>query len=385
MKNRLKLDTDNLKSLIAQRRLRKTELALDIGVTRETFSRWLAGRVEYIDENKLMKLSERLDCEPSLLSPEIAPGRRLNSALPPAESVGGDDFIRMGLYSGLWRELALLHDNARNQDVVQDGKVNQNLCRALHAFFSVDGAEFELWSSEPDPLQKNHEYFDVMARQDLTLAVARMLQGDLAEAHRLCKLVSIQANREWLASAAYLLAGMCQVLLGKRKEALETWTRGLMSFPESQEDLTLFMQANLRLAVSMLSVQGNGELAWAHFLEARKVFNSLGYRYGHARCLASEALLLARLGKHEEAQNRVQELMSLVHRLPRLHRIEVLLCMAGVSSLAQDTNAARDQLEMAQTLAASSDVLSFVVKKQLEGIVHTRQESKDDVLSRKAQ
>jgi DNA-binding Xre family transcriptional regulator len=385
MKNRLKLDTDNLKNLIAQKRLRKTELALDIGVTRETFSRWLAGRVEYIDENKLMKLSERLDCEPSVLSPEIAPGRRLNSMPPPSESVAGDDFIRMGLYSGLWRELALLHENARNHDIVQDGKVNQNLCRALHAFFNMDGTEFELWSSQPDPLQKNHEYFDVIARQDLTLAVARMLQGDLAEAHRLCKLVCIQANREWLASAAYLLAGICQVLLGKRKEALETWTRGLMSFPESQEDLTLFMQANIRLAVSMLSVQGNGAVAWTHCMEARKVFNSLGYRYGHARCLASEALLLARQGKQDEAQICVQELMSLVHRLPRLHRIEVLLCMAGVSSLGHDTSTARDQLETAQTLAASSDVLSLVVRKQLEDIGQIRQEAKDDALSRKAQ
>lgn len=385
MKNRLKLDTENLKSLIAQRRLRKTELALDIGVTRETFSRWLAGRVEYIDENKLMKLSERLDCEPSLLSPEILPGRRLSSLLPPADSVAGDDFIRMGLYSGLWRELVLLHENARNEDIVQDGRVNQNLCRALHAFFNLDGAECDLWSSQPDPLQKNHEYFDVIARQDLTLAVARMLQGDLAEAHRLCRLVSIQASREWLASAAYLFAGMCQVLLGKRKEALETWTRGLMTFPESQDDLTLFMQANLRLAVSMLSAQANGALAWTHCVEARKVFNSLCYRYGHARCLACEALLLARMGKQDEAQSRMQELMSLVHRLPRLHRIEVLLCMAGVSSLGQDTSTARDQLETAQTLAASSEALSFIVQKQLEGIVQNRQESNDDAQSRKAQ
>jgi hypothetical protein len=120
-------------------------------------------------------------------------------------------------------------------------------------------------------------------------------------------------------------------------------------------------------------------------MEARKVFNSLGYRYGHARCLASEALLLARQGKQDEAQICVQELMSLVHRLPRLHRIEVLLCMAGVSSLGHDTSTARDQLETAQTLAASSDVLSLVVRKQLEDIGQIRQEAKDDALSRKAQ
>ena len=51
MKNRVKLNVPNLKSALISKGMKKQDIAAKVGISRETLSRWLSGKVEFIDEN----------------------------------------------------------------------------------------------------------------------------------------------------------------------------------------------------------------------------------------------------------------------------------------------------------------------------------------------
>jgi len=168
MTNRVKLNVSNLKAAVAKARLKKMDLADDIGVSRETFSRWLSGKVEYIEESKVRKLSSILGCELSWLSPEI-PGEAQppSQTLNPSERIRGDDFLRLGLYSGLWREVTLLYRTSVHPDVLEHGHVNRPLCEALQSLMEMNGSEVEHWGKPLESHRKNYELFEVISKANL--------------------------------------------------------------------------------------------------------------------------------------------------------------------------------------------------------------------------
>lgn len=361
----MRLNVENLKSSIAQKRIKKTDLALDIGVTRETLSRWLAGRIEYIDEGKLIRLSEVLGCELSWLSPEIPPARSVPSpALHPNHIIRGDDYIRMGLYSGLWDEIARLYAHARHPEIVQDGDANGKLFQALGCLMNLDFTEMGRVNLEGDPIQRNHELFDVIARHALVDGIVQMAAGDVNEAHRKFKKVMIQGQTEWLVALAYLLSGLCQCMRASPEEVCETLDKGLAMFANSHDDLTTFALANIHLLLCVLRVQEDRELATEHLDKARKMFDTAGYRYGHLRCVAYESLLLAHDDKPEASLVRMEELITQVRRMPRLYQTEALLICAQATVRIGDHEASLQHFEMADELARHVALFSYWVKVQ---------------------
>jgi transcriptional regulator with XRE-family HTH domain len=362
MTNRVKLNVSNLKAAVAKARLKKTDLAVDIGVSRETFSRWLAGKVDYIEESKARKLSSILGCELSWLSPEIpaevtAPTQTIN----PAERIRGDDFLRLGLYSGLWREVALLHRTSVHPDVLEHGPVNRSLGEALQALMEMKGSGVEAWWKPLDAEHKSYELFEVIAKANLCEALALLLTNRTDEGHRLLKRVIVQGQSEWAVSLAYLLSGFCYLLKARRKEAFETWNRGLQSFPHSSDDLTIFIQANLCFAICRERLHTDPEQSAVQLQKARKLMESIGYRWGYARALAYEALLLSLQHRSEESIQKCQELSGLVHRMPRLYQFECYLLLAQTHAHASNQELASEYHEMAAELAEGAPLfVSFV-------------------------
>ncbi|HYX36253.1 MAG TPA: helix-turn-helix transcriptional regulator [Oligoflexus sp.] len=380
MKNRIKLNITNLKKSVAQKRIKKADLAVDIGVTRETFSRWLSGKVEYIDEAKLQRLSEILECELSWLSPEIAPTLKKTSASWSAsDRIRGDDLIRMGLYSDLWRDVSNLYATTQHPDIVEDGLVNHKLCMAFHSLMDLDFSEHARWSTQPDDQHKNHELFDVMARYNLISGLALLISGQLEDGHRLFKRVIIQAHSEWLISFAYLLSGFCFSLGSSRQEAMNTWNRGLLNFPKSQDDLTIFMQANLRLSLCALNLDKDPAQAQVELQLAGKLFDAIGYRYGRARCLPYEAFLLCLHDDKDAGLEKIQEVSGFLYRLPRLYQLEAILLMGRSHIALGQEEEALHYIEIAYDLAHGVDVLLDLVKHHVSRLAQSDEKIKAQV------
>ncbi|HET9238974.1 MAG TPA: helix-turn-helix transcriptional regulator [Oligoflexus sp.] len=368
MTNRVKLNVSNLKSAVAKARLKKMDLAVDIGVSRETFSRWLAGKVDYIEESKVRRLSTLLGCELSWLSPEIPaevmpPSQPLN----PAERIRGDDFLRLGLYSGLWREVALLYKTSVHPDVLEHGHVNRSLCEAMQALMEMNGSGVEGWSRPLDPAHKNYELFEVIAKANLCEALGLLWKNRLDDGHRLLKRVVVQGQSEWVVSLAYLLSGLCYMLQSRRKEAHETWNRGLQSFPHSSDDLTLFIQANLGLAICLEGLDVDPQQSAGQLARARTLMESIGYRLGYARCLAYEALLLSLQEKKADSIAKCQELSGFIHKMPRLYQFESYLLLARTHALHTNQEAALQYLEMASELAHGSPFFENILRTMQQG------------------
>jgi transcriptional regulator with XRE-family HTH domain/tetratricopeptide (TPR) repeat protein len=361
----MRLNVGNLKSSIAQKRIKKTDLALDIGVTRETLSRWLAGRIEYIDEGKLIKLSEILGCELSWLSPEIPPVRFTPPpVLHPSQVIRGDDFIRMGLYSGLWNEIANLHAHARHPEIVQDPDANGKLFQVLGCLMNLDFTDMDKLRLDADPLQRNHELFDVIARHSLVDGIVQMIAGDGNEANRKFKRVMIQGQTEWLVAFAYLMSGLCQCMRSSPQEACETLDKGLTMFGNSHDDLTIFALANIHLLLCVLQIREHREQAKDHLDKARSLFDTAAYRYGHLRCVAYEALLLAYENKPDASRARTEDVITHVRRMPRLYQTEALLICAKASFEIGDRDLSLQYFEMADERAKNADLFSYLTKVQ---------------------
>lgn len=380
MKNRMRLNVDNLKSSIAQKRIKKTDLALDIGVTRETLSRWLAGRIEYIDEGKLIRLSEVLGCELSWLSPEI-PAARSNPppALHPSHVIRGDDYIRMGLYSGLWNEIANLYTHARHPEIVQDGDANGKLFQVLACLMNLDFSDIGRIPLEGDPVQRNHELFDVIARHSLVDGIVQMAAGDVNGANRKFKRVMIQGQTEWLVAFAYLMSGLCQCTRSSSENLVETLDKALAMFASSQDDLTSFSVANIHLFLCILRVRLHAERAAEHLEEARKLFARIGYRYGHLRCVAYEALLLAFENQTEASMAKTEEVIAYVRRMPRLYQTETLLICAEATLQRGDRDLSLQYFEMADELAKNVELFSYMTKIQWLKIAPSHRALQDQI------
>lgn len=367
MSNRVKLNVANLKASVAKARVKKMDLADDIGVSRETFSRWLSGKVDYIEESKVRKLSFILGCEESWLSPEI-PVHAMPQSQPlnPAERIRGDDFLRLGLYSGLWREVALLYRTSVHPDVLEHGHVNRPLCEALQALMEMNGSEVERWGKPLDPDQKKYELFEVMAKANLFEAIGYLFNNRVDEGHQLLKRVVVQGQSEWAVSLAYLLSGLCYWLQSRRKEAYETWNRGLQSFPHSSDDLTLFVQANLCFGLCLETAYTDSERSTLELQKARKLMDSIGYRLGYARCLAYEGLLLTLQQRPDESAEKCRELASFIHRMPRLYQFESFLLLAETYAHQNQQELTLQYLEMASEHARGTALFESFVRSILE-------------------
>lgn len=384
MKNRMRLNVENLKNSIAEKRIKKIDLALDIGVTRETLSRWLAGRIEYIDEGKLIKLSEILGCELSWLSPEI-PVSRMKPMPPfnPSHIIRGDDFIRMGLYSGLWKDIANLYSQSRYPEIIQDSDANVQLFQALGSLVNLEFTEIGKGNVEADPVQRNHELFDVIARYSLIEGIQQMIAGDVNEAHRKFKRVIIQGQTEWLVALAYLMSGLCHGVLSSLQGAGETLDKGLAIFANSHDDLTMFTLANIHLLLCLLKAQENRPMATLHLQKARKLFDATGYRYGHLRCLSYESLLLSFQDKASESMAKADEVISNVRRMPRLYQLEALMNCGQATMRIGDRDASLQYIEMADELAKNSNLLSYLTKTQRLKLSPSDENLQDQVLKLK--
>jgi transcriptional regulator with XRE-family HTH domain len=369
MTNRVKLNVSNLKASVAKARLKKMDLAVDIGVSRETFSRWLAGKVDYIEESKVRKLSSILGCELSWLSPEIpAESAPPSQPLTSGERIRGDDFLRLGLYSGLWREAALLHRTSVHPDVLEHGQVNRSLCEALQALMEMNGSGMERWWRPLEHEHKNYELFEVIAKANLCEALGFVLTNRTDEGHRLLKRVMVQGQSEWAVSLAYLLSGFCYWLKARRKEAYETWSRGLQSFPHSSDDLTIFIQANLCLAICLELARTDPEQSALQLNRAHKLMESIGYRWGYARCLAYEALLLSRQQRNDASLEKCRELSALIHRMPRLYQFESYLLLAQTHAHTNNQELALQYREMAGELALGAPLFENFFRIMQEGV-----------------
>ena len=71
MKNRLKIDFTFLNKAVKTSGIKKQEIATKIGVGREAFHRWTTGKVAYLEEHKIEKLARILECDPTLIAPEV--------------------------------------------------------------------------------------------------------------------------------------------------------------------------------------------------------------------------------------------------------------------------------------------------------------------------
>lgn len=369
MSNRVKLNAVNLKASVVKARVKKMDLAHDIGVTRETFSRWLSGKVDYIEENKVRQLSSILGCELSWLSPEIpADDVTPMPSLSPNERIRGDDFLRLGLYSGLWREVSLLYRTSIHPDVLEHGRVNRPLCEALQALMEMNGAGAEGWSQPLDPERKKYELFEVIAKANLCEALGFLFKGRVDESHKLLKRIVVQGQSEWVVSLGYLLSGLCYWFQSRRKEAFETWNRGLQCFPQSNDDMTIFIQANLCFALCLDSVSVDSQQSAVQLQNARKHMESIGYRLGHARSLAYEALLLSYQQKQEDSIARCRELLSYIHKMPRLYQFESYLLLAQTHAHQNNQELTQQYMEMASELAQGTPMfesfLRIIQKKQ---------------------
>lgn len=363
MTNRVKLNVVNLKAAVTKARLKKMDLADDIGVSRETFSRWLSGKVEYIEESKIRKLSSILECDPSWLSPEIlVQVMPATQSLSPQERIRGDDFLRLGLYSGLWREVALLYRTSLHPDVLEHGHVNRPLCEALQSLMEMNGSDVARWGKPLDPQHKKYELFEVMAKANLFEAIGCLFKGRMDEGHQLLKRVIIQGQTEWVVSFAYLLSGVCFFLQSRPKEAVETWNRGLQSFPHSSDDLTIFFQANLGLALCLGTMRTDLAQSALELQKARKLMDAIGYRLGYARCLAYETLLLCLQEKTETSLERSKELAGFIHRMPRLYQFESFLLLAETHAQQNNQELSRQYWEMASELARGTAVFEGFVR-----------------------
>ncbi len=384
MKNRIRLNVEHLKSAIAQKRIKKTDLALDIGVTRETLSRWLAGRIEYIDEGKLIRLSEVLGCELSWLSPEIPPSRTTTAPVLQAHQViRGDDFIRMGLYSGLWQEINTLYTHARHPEIVQDGDANGKLFQVLGCLMNLDFTEMGRVSLEADPIQRNHELFDVIARHALVDGIVQMAAGDVDGAKRNFKRVMIQGQTEWLVAFAYLMNGLCQSTRSKSHELCESLDKALAMFASSQDDLTSFAVANIHLFLCVLRIEAERGRASTHWEEARRIFGRTGYRYGQLRCMAYEGLLLAFENKPDASMTKTDEVLTHIRRMPRLYQTETLLICAEAALRRGDRDLSLQYFEMADELARHVELFSYLAKIQWLRVAPSHRELQDQIASLK--
>ena len=245
--------------------------------------------------------------------------------------------------------------------------MNRPLCEALQSLMEMNGSEVENWGKALDPERKKYELFEVMGKANLFEAIGWLFKNRMDTGHQLLKRVVVQGQSEWSVSLAYLLSGLCYWLESRRKEAFETWSRGLQSFPQSSDDLTIFMQANLSLALCLETARTDLQLSGQHLQKARKLMESIGYRLGYARCLAYESLLLSLQQKSEEALETCRELAGFIHRMPRLYQFESFLLLAETHAQQANQELTQQYLEMAAELARGTALFESFVRIILEG------------------
>jgi DNA-binding Xre family transcriptional regulator len=366
MKNRMKLNAANLKEAIARKRMKKVSLAQDIGVTRETLSRWLAGKSEYIDEEKLLKLSALLDCDPGLLSPEIPLARRQHAeSLNPKHLISGDDLLRLGIFSGQWAVISSLYQYARYPEILVDHEANFRLFRA---FSSIMQLEIPWEAHAPivtEPLQLIHERFDVMARAALSEGLQSMLQGEVAQANQIFKRVILRGQTEWVLALAYFLSAICDGLASSPDFLIRELGEILSIFPERREELTDLVLAHIHLMLSACHTQEAEALSRDHLARARAIFDAISYRYGALRCQTYSCLGREQESDTEDSRlSRERILLELSH-MPRLFQLETLFVLSIAAERKGDVAAARQILKHAQELSRPSRLLSFLVLRRL--------------------
>ncbi len=289
----------------------------------------------------------------------------------------------MGLYSGLWQEINTLYTQARHPEIVQDGDANGKLFQVLGCLMNLDFTEMGRVSLEADPIQRNHELFDVIARHALVDGIVQMAAGDVDGAKRNFKRVMIQGQTEWLVAFAYLMNGLCQSIRSKFHELCESLDKALAMFASSQDDLTSFAVANIHLFLCVLRMEAERERASTHWEEARRIFGRTGYRYGQLRCMAYEGMLLAFENKPDASMTKTDEVLTHIRRMPRLYQTETLLISAEAALRRGDRDLSLQYFEMADELARHVDLFSCLTKIQWLRVAPSHRELQDQIASLK--
>ncbi|SMF11464.1 helix-turn-helix domain-containing protein [Pseudobacteriovorax antillogorgiicola] len=347
MKNRVKLNVPNLKDALQESGIKKQDVAAKIGVSRETFSRWLSGRVEYIEEKNARKLGVILNCAPSHLSPEI-PVEKYQSlgGLDPQQVISADTFVKIGLFSDQWQAVLNLFYCVKHPKIVKDHQVTVEIFKGLKALLQLSPDEAPIVEENDDP--STYELFDIIARKVFLNGVQSLLHGNWEEADQCFRRVLIQGQSEWIVALSYLGASMSNWLNQQPEKAKDLCDRGLAVFSESFDDLSVFASANLHLMQIILNPSDEDHVR-TQIADARKDFSKIGYLHGEVR-LRFYQMLLDGVRIEEDDILDGKDITINLRRLPPLYRFEALYIYSIAAKMRADGEDSDSLLTLAHDL-----------------------------------
>ncbi|SMF76813.1 helix-turn-helix domain-containing protein [Pseudobacteriovorax antillogorgiicola] len=331
MKNRLKINREALRQEVDAAGLKKGDLAAMLSVTRETFSRWLSGKIPYIDEDKLLLLARVLQCQPSQLSDELkqtvpAPLR------PKHEEISGDKVIEMALVAGYYNELSSLIAHSQSS-VIENLRINSLLVDSVSRILNLELSQFLAIVQKSTNLELNYERFDTAARKNLLEALASLIDDDLTLAVKRFRIVIIRAQSFWLIGLAYLGLALSQIFQGKRSEARESLRQGLDLYVSSEIILDQWVGGNLHLVSIWLSLD-EPQQAMHHLNMAKEIFDEIPAAHSLVRCLSYEAIIASYQGNSDRSLYLTRKVLSKKSDLPHIFQLEVLLnCSSSLNGL----------------------------------------------------
>ena len=317
MKNRVKLNVKNLESTLQEKGVRKQEIASKLGVTRETFSRWLSGKVKYVNEENVRLIAQILECDPNLISPEIPPkelGRDLVE-----RSIECESFIKTALFSNQWETIDTLYSEVRRAEILRDNPLSYALFTSLKNLINLN---VETGLKIQDGNLK-YEVFDTLARMSLIRGINHTINMNFEEGESCFRQVIIQGQSNWIVSFGYLGAIIANILMGQNQVAQDIAVRGTNIFPGSDDELTKYAKFNIFLTLVYISAKTDPKLAAESLNSAKEFAWDVGIQYSSVRIDLYTAFLNAHINKKQD-DLMSEDFISKARILPPLFRIESL-------------------------------------------------------------
>lgn len=248
--DKLVFDHHKLRNIVNSSPYKKGDLAFELGITRETFSRWLNGKVRQVPKQKLFTLMSILnissydDIKPNSDKSKAITEVGAGVAIPLIEGnsvflqCDTNDLLRVCVKAGDW---SLLH-----QTVDPGFKYTSQI--HTHFFAASISSLLEMDFAKLHQLKGLLEYnrdFQIMAQTYLGQALISLMNGDLQDANEKFDSCIIQGQKEWLLGLAYFGQAFIHFVCAEREEARYLCETGISIVKTGEDELTKYIHAQL--------------------------------------------------------------------------------------------------------------------------------------------
>ena len=361
MKNRVKLDPDGLVFQTSKSGIKKKELAVLLGISRETYSRWLSGKIEYVAEEKLLLLAKVFKCSPNALSKElkVAEGKSLTSGSN--GSISGDSLIEMGWIGGYWQQVEIMASSAAGN--VEQFQTNFLLFKAIQSFLNLDHESIRGLKKQSEESKNNYDLFDTIARHHLMEGLALLLEGELDRAVDSLRNTVIQGKSVWMILFAYLCLACIELIQDEYDQANDTVEQGITIAGNGQNDLETLMITNLYLLKAYIAFRSSSHLFKVYYKKAVTFMELMSYQDGVPRQFAYRALLAAKEEDEVEALYNLRRAESTISKAQDLHKLEVLFLGIETMKRLNAHVSIQNHLGQLRELAKGSRLFESLVEK----------------------